>query len=296
MITVFRTSDTLRCMVVGGPGTPNMAAPTELIIRCRPLSNSALWAQSLGQTINRVTVGDWNGFKLNSLASARIRSGVRSWEIDRLHLADLNQASEILEPAVYSAGLRGAERVFLRVPYISELTNQARKVGFFPYFNEVHLVGKGARINTKVNDFSVENRTPADQQGLFQLYCAATPNEVRQGIGMTLDQWQDSQESAQVHRNESVLKSEGRILGWQKFESFGKATAAQTLGHPGYPDVTRYMLGVSNQSQNWLVPNYQPHVAELLEQKGLQEHGRYTMLIKTVSVPVKSREFSYAEA
>jgi len=37
-------------------------------------------------------------------------------------------------------------------------------------------------------------------------------------------------------------------------------------------------------------------VAELLTRQGLEEAGRYTMLIKTVSVPVRSREFSYVEA
>ena len=296
MITEFRRSDALRCMLVDAPGGANLAAPTESIVRCRPLRNSTFWAQSLGRSSNRVTVGDWNGVSLSGLASARVRSGIRSWEVDRLHLKDTGQTFDLLERAVYSAGCRGAERVFLRVPYDSELVDAARKVGFFPYYTEVHLAGMGELTNTSVTEFSVGHRTPTDLQGLFQLYCAATPQEVRQGIGMTIDQWNDSQEPAQTQRNESVLKLDGRIVGWRMCEPFGKVTAGQTLGHPEHPDSTRYLVSISYQTQNWLVPNYQQNVSELLQRQGLQELGRYTMLIKMVSVPVGSRDYSYVEA
>ena len=296
MITEFRMSDALRCMLVDAPGGNNLAAPTELIVRCRPLRNFTFWAESLGRGSNRVTVGDWDGINLSSLASARVRSGIRSWEVDRLHVKDTGQTFDLLEQAVYSAGCRGAERVFLRAPYDSELVDAARKVGFFPYYTEAHLAGLGELTNTKVTGFSVEHRTPADLQGLFQLYCAATPQEVRQGIGMTIDQWKDSQEPAQTQRYESILKLDGKIVGWQMCEPFGKATAGQTLGHPEHPDSTRYLVDISCQTQNWLVPNYQQNVSELLEQQGLKEVGRYTMLIKTVSVPVRSRDYSYVEA
>ena len=296
MITAFRISDALRCMLVDAPGDTNMAAPTELIVRCRPLRHSAFWAQSLGRGTNRVTVGDWDGISLSSLASARVRSGIRSWEIDRLHLKESEQGFELLEQAVYSAGCRGAERVFLRVPCDSELVDTARMVGFFPYFKEAHLAGAGAPSNTCLTGFSVEHRTPTDLQGLFQLYNAATPQEVRRGIGMTIDEWMDSQEPVQTGRKELVLKLDGKIVGWRMCESFSKATAGQTLGHPDYPDSTRYLVGISCNTQKWLVPNYQQNVAGLLKRQGLQEVGRYTMLIKTVSVPVRSREFSYVEA
>jgi len=298
MITAFRMGDALRCMLVDAPGGPNLAAPTESIVRCRPLRNSTFWKQSLGRGSNRVTVGDWNGINLASLASARVRSGVRSWEVDRLHLKDEGQAFDLLEQVVYAAGCRGAERVFLRVPCDSDMVNAARKVGFFPYFEEIHLAGPGRSTETDAGTekYSVEQRTSADQQGIFQLYCSATPQEVRQGIGMTIDQWHDSQEPAQTNRKESVLKFDGKIVGWRMCEPFGKTTAGQTLGHPDHPDSTRYLVNLNCQAQNWLVPDYQQNAAEMLERQGLQEVGRYTMLIKTVAVPVRSREFSYVEA
>ena len=75
-------------MLVGTPGGANQAAPTESVVRCRPLRNSTFWKQSIARDSHRVTVGDWSGLDLSRLASARMRSGSRAWEVDRLYLRD----------------------------------------------------------------------------------------------------------------------------------------------------------------------------------------------------------------
>ncbi len=301
MITAFRMGDALRCMLVDAPGGTNLAAPTESIVRCRPLRNSTFWRQSLARRSNRVTVGDWNGLNLSSLASARMRSGVRAWEVDRLHLKKSDQALDLLEQIVQCAGSRGAERVFLRVPCDSEIVDVARRAGFFPYYEEIHLTGREWLSDTPVSGeapdrFTAADRCAPDQQGLFQLYCAATPQRVREGIGMTVDQWLDSQEPAQTHRDETVLKLDGKIVGWRMRDPFGKTATGQLTGHPDHPETAQHLVRMSCQTQNWLVPDYQEHIAGILDRQGLQEAGRYTMLIKTVTVPVRSREFSYVEA
>lgn len=302
MITAFRLSDALRCMLVDAPGGANLAAPTESVVRCRPLRNSTFWKQSLAGSSNRVTMGDWNGIGLASLASARVRNGTRAWEVDRLHLKDTDQALDLLEQVVYAAGCRGAERVFLRIPSDSQMIGIARRVGFFPYYEEIHLAGQewlpesGSSPTDNTDRFTADDRSSADQQGLFQLYCAATPQKVREGVGMTLDQWWDSQEPAQAHRRETVLKLDGKTIGWRMSESFGKTASGQMIGHPDHPGTTSHLARLCGQTQNWLVPDYQEHIIDLLERLGLSEAGRYTMLIKTVAVPVRNREFSYVEA
>jgi hypothetical protein len=301
MITAFRLGDALRCMLVDAPGGTNLAAPTESVVRCRPLRNSTFWRQSLARSSNRVTVGDWNGMSLSSLASARMRSGVRAWEVDRLHLKESAQALDLLEQIVQCAGSRGAERVFLRVPCDSEIVDQARRAGFFPYYEEMHLTGTEWLPETSISGdvadrFTTADRRAPDQHGLFQLYCAATPQRVREGIGVTIDQWQDSQEPARTRRSETVLKIDGKIVGWRMREPFGKTAAGQMIGHPDHPESTPHLVRMSCQTQNWLMPDYQQHMVGLLDRHGLREAGRYTMLIKTVTVPVRSREFSYVEA
>ena len=305
MITSFRMGDALRCMLVNAPGGENLAAPTESVVRCRPLRNSTLWRQSLVRNSNRVTVGDWNGMGLSSLASARVRSGVRAWEVDRLHLQEPDQALDLLEQVVCGAGARGAEKMFLRVPSDSQIVNVARRAGFFPYYEEIHLTGRewlldtedvAGKQNEDLGGYSANVRAKPDSHGLFQLYCAATPQQVREGVGLTFDQWRDSREQPQPQRNETVLKLDGKIVGWQMGEPFGGTTSGQVLGHPDHPDTVPHLVRMCFRSQNWLVPSYQENVADLLARRGLREAGRYTMLIKTVTVPVVSREFSYVEA
>ncbi len=327
MITAFRMSDALRCMLVNAPGGANLAAPTESVVRCRPLRNSALWRQSLARNTNRVTVGDWNGMDLSSLASARVRGGVRAWEVDRLHLKTLDQALDLLEQVVEAARAHGAERVFIRVPHDSQIVDEARRAGFFPYYEEIHLTGRNPAGRRSMGDspdavpdaviegatdksandingqqtgtigrFTAEDRAAPDSHGLFQLYCAATPQQVRVGFGMTFDQWCDSQEQPQPRRTETVLKLEGKIVGWRLREPFGDTAAGQVLAHPGHPDLTARLIETSYNTLDWLVPSYQGNAVDLLERNGLHEAGHYTMLIKTVTVPVMNRELSYVEA
>ena len=305
MITAFRMGDALRCMLVNAPAGENLAAPTESVVCCRPLRNSTLWRQSLTRSPNRVTVGDWNGMGLSSLASARVRGGVRAWEVDRLHLRESDQTLDLLEQVVRAAGARGAEKVFLRVPSDAQIVDEARKAGFFPYYEEIHLTGREWQADAanvtghqteQFGGYSVEDRAKPDSHALFQLYCAATPQQVREGIGLTFDQWRDSQEEPRPHRNEKVLKFDGKIVGWQMRDTFGGTTAGQVLGHPDRPDIMPHLVQMSRGIQNWLVPSYQEHAAVLLARRGLHEAGRYTMLIKTVTVPVENREFAYLEA
>ena len=313
MITAFRMGDALRCMLVNAPGGGNLAAPTESVVRCRPLPNSAFWRQSLARNSNRVTVGDWNGMDLSSLASARVRSGVRAWEVGRLHLKDSEQAIDLLEQVVAAAGARGAERVFLRLPRDSQIVDEARRAGFKPYYEEIHFTGyewtgsahavaddggndvNGDQVGT-FGKYAVEDWAAPDSHGLFRLYCAATPQPVRVGIGMTFDQWRDSQEQPQTRRSETVLKLDGKIVGWRLRDPFGDAVAGQVMAHPSHPDVISHLIGISSNTRHWLVPGYQGSTMDLLARNGLREAGHYTMLIKIVTVPVMNRELSYVEA
>ena len=308
MITAFRIGDALRCVLINAPGGPNLAAPTELVVRCRPLRNSTFWRQSLIRNPNRVTVGDWNGIDLSSLASARTRNGIRAWEVDRLHVKDAkdtDQALDLLEQLVVAAGAHGAEKIFLRLACDSQMVDLARRAGFFPYFEEIHLVGQVALVEKEEpsdavsgdsGKYEAEDRAESDSYGLFQLYCAATPQPVRNGVGLTFDQWSDAQEQPRSHRDESVLNLDGKIVGWRMREPFGQAVAGQVLAHPNHPDVMPWLIEMSRETPNWLIPSYQENAVDLLARQGFQEAGRYTMLIKTVTVPVVNRELSYVEA
>ena len=87
MMRTLRTKDVLRCILLNVPKGPNLACPYQSITGDKPASNPILWKETLAQRRERVTVASWDGSRLAGLASARIRSGHRAWEIDRLFLA-----------------------------------------------------------------------------------------------------------------------------------------------------------------------------------------------------------------
>jgi hypothetical protein len=303
MTTASRLGDTLRCVLANAPGGVNHAFPAEVIHRSRPLRKASLWQQSLYNNA-AIVVTRWDGLSLRGLASARMLSGPRSWQVDRLHVASEaggpGVALELLEDVSREAGRHGAERVFLRVASHSPVASAAQQTGFFPYFRELHLRGSGQPGNGERTDPSIRPYHPQDEFALFQLYCAATPQPVRAGTGMTFDQWRDGRPSP-AHRCWAWTAWErGRLVGWLGLDIIGGGVSSGSLlTRPENPELIRPLLSLAlgqGGEQSWLVPEFQESVSSALQCEGFREAGQYTRLIKTVAVPVSESQFSLVEA
>ncbi len=300
MTTASRLGDTLRCVLANAPGGVNHAFPAEVVHRSRPLRRVSLWQQSLYHHNDAIVVTRWDGLRLRGLASARMLSGPRSWQVDRLHLAgDTGIALDLLEGLSREAGQHGAERVFLRVASSSRIGWAAQRTGFFPYFGQTHLRGSAPPSSGKAvgPEFSVFH--PSDEFALFQLYSAATPQHVRAGMGMTLDQWRDAWAATGRRKQGWTVWSGGRMAGWLGLDNVGGVGVGRLLARPERPDLVRPLLDLAAEqggAQSWLVPEFQESVVGALLDAGFQEAGQYTMLIKTLAVPVTERQFSMVEA
>ncbi len=316
MMQTSRISDALRGVLLNAPRGPNLACPRVSVSSMRPLRNATLWKEVLAQRRDRVTVAWWDGLHLRGLASAHIRTGYRAWEIDRLYLLDgcvrtrangyrgndssYTAAPELLERMVQMAGERRAERVFLRVPSKSPLLSLARRSGFFPYFEETLLEGRGGQSQRDgASAAELQERLPEYDHALFQLFCAATPQQVRVGLGLTFDQWLHAQEPRPQGRREWVTKNGGRITGWLGLGSRGRVEEGDLLAHPDFPELLPGLLEAALGPpglQRWLVPNYQEVTTSLLLRHGFREVACYTMLIKTLAIPVMCRGLAPVEA
>ena len=213
-------------------------------------------------------------------------------------------ALEILEYMVQQAGESNAERVFLRLPFDTPIFAAARRAGFFPRYEEVLLE---SRIDRQPGSQSQSNSTlgshweelsPEDNYSLFQLYCAATPQPVRTAVGLTFDQWRDSQEYLSQRRS-WVSKRNGKVVGWLGLSRCGRATAAEAMAHPEFPELWEGLVEralYQGGLVRWLVPDYQEPAAGLPVRRQFHDTARYLMMIKTVAVPVGRPEMATVEA
>ena len=320
MMQTLRTRGVLRCILLNVPKGPNLACPSQCITGNKTASNPILWKETLALRRERVTVASWEGPRLQGLASARMRSGHRAWEIDRLFLAgdagdgSINGAPfssdpisrgkespnpnaspntlalELLEQIARETGQLKAERIFLRLSANSRIFVLARQAGYFPYYEET-LLESHVAVEPQEPATPPENwreLTPEDYYPLFQLYCAATPQPVRTAVGITFDQWRDAQEST-GHRQSWVSKCNGKVVARLGLSWRSQVMAGEVLAEPGNPGLWAASVEWAlNQGgmQRWLVPDYQEMVSSLLLRRQFQEVSRYSVMIKTVAAPV----------
>ncbi len=71
------------------------------------------------------------------------------------------------------------------------------------------------------------------------------------------------------------------------------------LVHPDHHGLVPGLINLALNSagvRSWLLPDYQDYLRHYLQQRGLQAVNNYTMLIKTVAVPVRSPGVAAVEA
>ena len=321
MIQSLRISDALRCILLNGVNGPNMACPKAAMGRKATRENVTLCKHALTPSPDRITLGWWKGVNLGGLVSAHTRAGSRIWEVDRLYLhslgsdrgsdrdADTSSPSpapevdslELLESLVHQAGCKSAERVFLRIPSGSPVAPVAQRCGFFPCFEETLFEGKNiaAASSEDPHISNLRTRLIQDDYPLFQLFNAATPPSVRTTVGLTFDQWRDSQEGLRQNTRQWVVECNDRITAWLSLPGSQRHGPAQMLVHPDHPGLVPGLINLALNSagvRSWLLPDYQDYLRHYLQQRGLQAVTNYTMLIKTVAVPVRSPGVAAVEA
>ena len=317
MIQAFRISDVLRCIFLNMHEGPNLVWPRDGFSGAEPPGKGTLWKETLVQRRNRVTLAKWGGAQLLGLVSASARTEDRVWELDRLFLphdsvafrcppAQRNEpwqaySKELLGVLMEEVGQRRAERIFLRLPSRSPIFPIARSAGFSSYVEETVLEGwgRGTRAAPAMTPVQLREKAPQDDHGVFQLFSDATPQSVRVVTGLTFNQWIDTRKSGRRARTEWVAESDGRITGWLGLTQRRWGVRAEALVHPGKPDLWEVLVERALARKGllrWLVPEYQELVASLLLRREFHEVAQYTLLIKTLAVPVVDRRMAPVEA
>ncbi len=181
------------------------------------------------------------GATIRGLVSARRRAKRTAWEVDCLINADedLSVARSLLERMVAGAAKEGAERIFLRLPADSPMAEVARSVSFFAYAHETLYK---ADVPPPAQDPGLPLRlaSKADAFGLYQLYSAVTPANVRAIEGATFRDWQAAREPWGGNPSDLVLEEDGIITGWLRLLC-GNENRFSMLIHPQRRDAEAFL-------------------------------------------------------
>lgn len=244
-----------------------------------------------------------DGQTIRGMISARQRGSRLAWEVDCLIAATAGKEPlyvSLLSQLVRAAMEARVLRVFLRVAADSSVViESARRVGFFPYVAE-HLY----RLTTYVGNLStlvapaltLRPRSPADGPGLFRLYNAVTPKEVREHEAMTYTEWLAAQERRGEGRGrvDLVAEEDGEVLVWLRAVPDGTSGRIDLLAQPSLGRSGEALLAQtlgslgSRRPVHCLIPVSATYVAQLLACAGFERVEEYTSLVKRLAVPVRA--------
>jgi hypothetical protein len=227
-------------------------------------------------------------------------SGRQSWNITHLHLRESSETflTDLLERSAQSAGSNGAEKIFVRFLREDSLVDIARLSGYFPCVPEVlylreREVNGGGHISPQDSSVALSRREQSDDHGLFRLYSATTPAEVRYAVGMTIDQWLSSHENVSGRAREFVLREGGEIVAWLGLVRKSGNGHIAAMVHPKHEhrifSLVDFALDemAGARSIYSLVPEYQTAMQTALAERGFRASSDYVMLVKTMTIKQK---------
>ena len=294
----------LRCILKGEPGGINRAHTLsslggEKSFGFSPIEVSRAGASLRGKGCAWVSC---EGRRVSGLVAARQRSRRQSWEVTHLFLDanGENQVPRLLDQVSRIAASNGGERIFFRVRRDDPLADMCRQSGFFPCVHEVLYKGMPPpRVNDDRRRDDLEPphlrklNPRSDDFGVFRLYNAATPSDVRQTTGMTFDQWAASRETCRGKCQEFVLEEDGAVKGWLRTIQTSSVGRMSVMVHPAHEAGTAAILDFGldrlrgTKVVYCLVPEYQVGLQRLLTDRGFTPEADYVSLARSTVVRVK---------
>ena len=297
MIRAIQFSDLPRCLLMGLGDTQN-----RVYSRTDPGRSTPEWIAFPIDAVRGVSgsrgsiVTAWiDGAHILCLAVASRMAGPQSWELSRLQVsAGAEDCVAGVLTAVFASALkRSATHMSARVLAGDPAGNELSRAGLHPAHAETLYRGQGsgARIDPPR---VIRPREAEDEHGIFRLYSACTPAEVRALEGMTIEQWSASRWDGPGQSDEYVLESGHRISGWLRVIALSTATDLSIMVHPECPDQDAaaltdlgLALAPAGGPVMTLVPDYQPAVGRAAGGAGLTAEAEFEVHARSVRATEK---------
>ncbi len=234
------------------------------------------------------------GLSLKGLASVNHRCSPRSWDVNRLMVADQDDTSclKLLEFVSLAAGQQRIGRIFLSLPAESSLLRPAEETGFLPY-TSVYVYcresSNGIPADGRAPPGLLPRRKKADDDyRLFELYLMCAPAPIRRAEGTTYTEWQANRRRRLGQ--EWVFEKDGGIVGWAATAGgrYGGLLEIPAVAREDMPAVLDYGLAALGGSQRVCcpVPDSDTGLQRLLEDRGFTRITICSALVKELLVRV----------
>jgi len=229
---------------------------------------------------------------IQGLVCLRSCRGPSAWEVESLLLAPGHEECclSLLERVGSAGDEVGAGRLFLRIESNSRTVDMARQAGFSQHLTEfLYRLGEEPRVEPPEPPVVLRPKLSADEYGLFRLYSATVPLQVRSVEGMTFEEWHQSRDRVAVR--ELVFGNGGEITAWLRIRPEGMAGQFDIVTDLGSTDLGRlvdYCLSVlSGRNPVYcLAPEFQQQLMLILEERGFRQVAEYCCLSKQLVVRV----------
>jgi hypothetical protein len=240
------------------------------------------------------------GGRLQGFVSSHGRAAGLVWDVDYLRCHDVSSATELLMWACDQALRARARRVFVETPPEGTGAEAARRAGFERYsFGAVLRVERGfPRVTTDV--LGARPRLSSDEHGLFQLYSAAVPANVRWAEAMTQEEWAALYPGRKLwtpsvfgDRDDYVWEMSSRLIGWMRVVFGQKSQLLDMLVHPLYDAYADRMVAHALVQMSAKVPvvasmrEYQGGALSALERAGFHRIGTYVAWVRQLATRVE---------
>jgi hypothetical protein len=253
--------------------------------------------QALGRPSDRRSM--WvavSGGRVDGFAVAQARCDGSVWDVEHLHAIDEATTTGLLEQVCVQASEGGARRVFIDVPASSDGIVAARRAGFQRYAAlTLFRLSPPFKVD-KSGAFAARPRLRADEHGLFQLYNAAVPAQVRAAEAMTYEEWSALHRGSKRwapslfgDRHQYVWELGAGLIGWVEVMYGQKSQFVELMVHPQYESmldslVSYTLTQVSEKAAVYATArDYQPALASALQRAGFAPAGEVEILVRQLA-------------
>ena len=278
----------------GGPASNRALTLPDLRAEARPgLSMADILRTTVALQSGRYrSLTYTDGGRVSAVVGSRPRSGLESHEIAHMLSGDAEPGHvDLLRQLCGEVASAGGQKIFLRLHSDDGLADVAGHCGFVRYQYELLYSGTH-RLRGHAERVRLRRRRPADDFGVFRLYCATTPARVRAMVGLTLGLWASAREPRVRRTRELVCETDGEIKAWVCVSRGSRAALVEMMVHPTMEERTGALLeaGLSRvrpgRAVYALVPEHQVLLGRLLEQNGYRQIRELAAMARSMVVPV----------